>query len=286
MLAFHFYYSSTLYYYQMDSKIIQKSIKTLNNIIKKDNSNLIEDEDYLYLIITLNQMKSHINNKTLNIPIKNTLIDPRNDNICLLVKDPKQDSIDLLEKSNINFISEIVSCQELKGKHKSFESQRSLFNQYDLFLADESILHLLPRFIGKHAFSSNKPIGVNLKSKELKQHLQSIINSIHYTPSKGSCQSIKFSSTNHSIDHQIENLNSVIDHFTKHINSLDDIKSINIKLSASDALPIYINDSFKPKTPTEQLDKRKKSSTSTKSKSKNQITGNKASKPSKPIKSN
>ncbi|EOR04792.1 Ribosomal L1 domain-containing protein 1 [Wallemia ichthyophaga EXF-994] len=231
-------------------------------------------------------MKSHINNKTLNIPIKNTLIDPRSDNICLLVKDPKQDSISTLEKSNINFISEIVSCQELKGKYKSFESQRSLFSQFDLFLADESILHLLPRFIGKHAFSSNKPIGVNLKSNDLKNHIQSVINSTHYTPSKGVCQSIKFSSTNHTIDQQIANLETVLDHFTTKLTNLNEIKSINIKLSSSDALPIYINDSFKPKTPTEQLDKRKKSSTSTKSKSKKQITGDKSTKPSKPVKSN
>ncbi|TIA69483.1 hypothetical protein E3P92_03407 [Wallemia ichthyophaga] len=216
-------------------------------------------------------MKSHINNKTLNIPIKNTLIDPRSDNICLLVKDPKQDSISTLEKSNINFISEIVSCQELKGKYKSFESQRSLFSQFDLFLADESILHLLPRFIGKHAFSSNKPIGVNLKSNDLKNHIQSVINSTHYTPSK---------------DQQIANLETVLDHFTTKLTNLNEIKSINIKLSSSDALPIYINDSFKPKTPTEQLDKRKKSSTSTKSKSKKQITGDKSTKPSKPVKSN
>ncbi|TIA85598.1 hypothetical protein E3P99_03938 [Wallemia hederae] len=267
----------------MNSEIIRKSITTLNGISNKDTNELIDTEDFLYLQITLNEMKAHSNNKSINIPIKSTLIDPRTHSICLLTKDPKSDASTTLEKSQINFISELISCQELKGKYKSFESQRSLFSQYDLFLADDRILHLLPRFIGKHAFSSKKPVGVDLNSKDLKQHLQSAINSTHYTPSKGVCQSIKFSSTNHSVDEQIANLTSVIDFFTHHIQPLDKIKSINVKLSSSDALPIYINDSFTPKTPTQQLEKRKKSSTSTKSKPKSQITGNKSS---KTIKSN
>lgn len=257
----------------MNQELIQKSIKTLNNFINND-KNLIDNVDNLYLIVTLNKMKSHSNNKPVSIPIKNSLIDPRSDDLLLIVKDPKKDSVDLLDTNKIKFISEVVDLKQLKGEFKSFESQRNLFSQHKL-LVDQRVLHLLPRFIGKHAFNnSNKPIPVDLESKNLKSHLESRINSLHFTPSKGVCQSIKFSTTEQSHEQQLENLNSCINYFIENIDSLENIKSINLKLSSSDSLPIYINDSLKQSTESPQPAQKKSKSSSNK-KSKDQIIGKK-----------
>ncbi|TIC18245.1 ribosomal protein L1 [Wallemia mellicola] len=211
-------------------------------------------------------MKSHSNNKPVSIPIKNSLIDPRSDDLLLIVKDPKKTSVDLLDSNKIKFISEVVDLKQLKGEFKSFESQRNLFSQHKL-LVDRRVLHLLPRFIGKHAFNnSNKPIPVDLESKNLKSHLESRINSV--------CQSIKFSTTEQSHEQQLENLNSCINYFIENIDSLENIKSINIKLSSSDSLPIYINDSLKQSTESPQPAQKKSKSSSNK-KSKDQIIGKK-----------
>ncbi|TIC70454.1 ribosomal protein L1 [Wallemia mellicola] len=210
-------------------------------------------------------MKSHSNNKPVSIPIKNSLIDPRSDDLLLIVKDPKKTSVDLLDSNKIKFISEVVDLKQLKGEFKSFESQRNLFSQHKL-LVDQRVLHLLPRFIGKHAFNnSNKPIPVDLESKNLKSHLESRINSV--------CQSIKFSTTEQSHEQQLENLNSCINYFIENIDSLENIKSINIKLSSSDSLPIYINDSLKQSTESQPAQKKSKSSSN--KKSKDQIIGKK-----------
>ena len=63
-------------------------------------------------------------------------------------------------------------------------------------------------------------------------------------------------------------------YFIENIDSLENIKSINIKLSSSDSLPIYINDSLKQSTESPQPAQKKSKSSSNK-KSKDQIIGKK-----------
>lgn len=88
--------------------------------------------------------------------LPNPLIDPRTTSICLLVKDPQREYKDLLESSKIKFVSRVVGVTKLRGKFKPFEARRQLLADHGMFLADERIVPLLPKLLGKGWFDAKK----------------------------------------------------------------------------------------------------------------------------------
>ena len=107
-------------------------------------------------------------NTTNNIT-KNTI---NNDSapleICLFVKDPQREYKNLIFNelslnnnsstgSNQSFkIAKIIDISKLRKKYKEFEAKRILCNSFDLFLADERVLPLLPKLLGKYFFNKKK----------------------------------------------------------------------------------------------------------------------------------
>lgn len=89
-------------------------------------------------------------------PIKYPLVDPRTSAVCLITKDPQREYKDLLEEAGVRFISRVVGIEKLKGKFKSFEARRALLRENVLFLADERVIPLLPRLLGKMFFTAKK----------------------------------------------------------------------------------------------------------------------------------
>jgi ribosome biogenesis protein UTP30 len=62
----------------------------------------------------------------------------------------------LIEKHNIKFISRVVGITKLKGKFKPFEARRQLLSEHGMFLADDRIVPLLPKLLGKGWFDAKK----------------------------------------------------------------------------------------------------------------------------------
>jgi ribosome biogenesis protein UTP30 len=89
-------------------------------------------------------------------PLKHTLVDPRQANVCLISKDPQREYKDLLEQHKIKFISRVVGINKLKGKWKPFEARRLLLKENELFLADARVIPLLPGLLGKIFFEAKK----------------------------------------------------------------------------------------------------------------------------------
>ena len=91
-----------------------------------------------------------------NSPIRYPLVDPRTSAVCLITKDPQREYKDLLEEAGVRFINRVVGIEKLKGKFKSFEARRALLRENALFLADERVIPLLPRLLGKMFFTAKK----------------------------------------------------------------------------------------------------------------------------------
>jgi ribosome biogenesis protein UTP30 len=89
-------------------------------------------------------------------PVKHVITDPRETNVCLITKDPQREYKDLLEQQNIKFISRVVGINKLKGKWKPFEARRMLLKENGLFLADDRVIPLLPKLLGKIFFEAKK----------------------------------------------------------------------------------------------------------------------------------
>jgi len=62
----------------------------------------------------------------------------------------------------------VIGITKLKAKYKTFESQRQLFGEYDVFLADERIITYLPQTLGKVFYKggAKRPVPVSLTGNE------------------------------------------------------------------------------------------------------------------------
>jgi ribosome biogenesis protein UTP30 len=84
------------------------------------------------------------------------LVDPRSAGICLITKDPQREYKDLLAEKGVKFVTRVVGVEKLKGKWKPFEARRMLLRENGLFLADERVVPLLPKLLGKAFFQAKK----------------------------------------------------------------------------------------------------------------------------------
>lgn len=76
--------------------------------------------------------------------------------MCLITKDPQRQYKDLINPMGLKSLTKIVGVSKLKTKYKPFEIRRQLCNEFDLFLADERVLPLLPGMLGKVFFEKKK----------------------------------------------------------------------------------------------------------------------------------
>ncbi|KAH8085941.1 ribosomal protein L1p/L10e family-domain-containing protein [Cristinia sonorae] len=201
-------------------------------------------EQNVWLLLTVKQMQPEKKLKPAKLPIVHPLVDPRESSICLITKDPQREYKDLLEKHSIKFISRVVGVEKLKGKFKGFEEKRMLLKENGMFLADERVVPLLPKLLGKAFFKAKKqPIPVCLTRKDLKGELERAISSTYFHQNQGTCSSIKIGSPSHSAAQILANLKSALPAVIKHIKGgWDNIQSLHIKTSSSASLPIWTCD--------------------------------------------
>ncbi len=55
----------------------------------------------------------------------------------------------LLEEKGVDQVSEVIPLRQLKVEFKQYEAKVKLSNRFDKFLADDRIIRLLPKFLGK-----------------------------------------------------------------------------------------------------------------------------------------
>lgn len=137
-----------------------------------DSSEDIESgsNDPIWLILTT---KRHIIDKTRlkpgKISLPHSLNNTRDRTICLITADPQRQFKDVVAHpafptSLSSHITRVVGVTKLKGKFKSFESRRQLLSEHDVFLADDRVVTILPRILGRAFFGGRKrPIPVNLQ---------------------------------------------------------------------------------------------------------------------------
>ena len=76
--------------------------------------------------------------------------------VCLITKDPQRTYKDLVKEKKLEMVARVNGISKLKAKFKGFEAKRDLCNAYDIFLADDSLVHFLPKAIGKTFFEKKK----------------------------------------------------------------------------------------------------------------------------------
>ncbi|KAL0065989.1 proteasome-interacting protein cic1 [Marasmius tenuissimus] len=209
-----------------------------------ENELLPGKEPAIWLCVAVKQSPSGMSFKPVRIPIVHPIVDPRTNNVCLLTKDPQREYKDLLESHDIKFISRVVGLAKLKGKFNAFEARRALLKENGLFLADQSIIPLLPKLLGNKWFAAKKqPIPVCMTRKDLKAELVRAINSTYMNQNKGTSISIKIGTLSQKPSQILANLKSAIPAVASHIKGgeagWENIQSLGIKTNSSVYLPIW-----------------------------------------------
>lgn len=162
--------------------------------------------------------------------------------VCLFVPDDSV-SEELAKKLlNIPNVTKIVTVNELKTVYKSFESRRRLLKLYDMFLADENVTSVLPKYLGKTFFKSNKfpiPVEITNESGEVSEDLvtkqvDEALKSVFYLPATGVNLTVRVGSATEP-ENIKDNVKVVLKHLEDH-----PLRMIQLKLKSSPGLPIYI----------------------------------------------
>ena len=111
--------------------------------------------------------------KPSKIALPHTLNRSSATSICLITPDPQRAFKDVLEQPSfpraLASQIRILGLTKLKQRYKSFESRRQLHAQYDVFLADDRAVTVLPRLLGKIFYESSKrPVPVRLEGHATK----------------------------------------------------------------------------------------------------------------------
>ena len=138
---------------------------------------------------------------------------------------------------------QIIPLRELKVEYKQFESKIQLCNKFDLFLADDRIIRLLPQFLGKNFYKRKKiPLQINLRHKDLQAEFSRCLMTTQL-PMKhaGACSNVVIGNSEQEDGQLVENTQSVVASLmTKYPGTFKNIRSVHINCGSS-SLPLYVS---------------------------------------------
>ncbi|KAI0183993.1 ribosomal protein L1p/L10e family-domain-containing protein [Xylaria flabelliformis] len=193
--------------------------------------------------------------------------------ICLIVADPQRHYKNLVADPEFpddlrKSVSRVIDFGKLKKKYTAYETQRALYAEHDIFLADTRIINRLPGLLGKTFYKSQKkrPIPIEIQARIPKSAGKRV------KPAKGdvnSCTSIQLAgeiqravaaalvnlspSTNHAVkigyaswkpEDLAANADKVVSVMVNKLitGGRKNVRSIYLKGPETVALPIYLTD--------------------------------------------
>ena len=202
----------------VDQHLVAKAVAALLQYHQKSNTknnNLLGDNASVQVQLSLLRAPptSGTSPKPIRIPIPHSLYkvaagtdsnESNDDNdleepdVCLIVKDESKPFLqDLIAKfpHHLQCVKKVLTLTSLRTKHKSYEQRRELLHKYTLFLADDRILPMLSKALGKDFYKHKKlPLPVNVTRHDaLPFAISNALSACtHMTRSKGTCWTIRY----------------------------------------------------------------------------------------------
>eukprot|EP00270_Netrium_digitus_P006841 TRINITY_DN1976_c0_g1_i2.p1 TRINITY_DN1976_c0_g1~~TRINITY_DN1976_c0_g1_i2.p1 ORF type:complete len:274 (-),score=40.53 TRINITY_DN1976_c0_g1_i2:297-1118(-) len=214
---------------------------------------LLESEEVFYLAVTLKKIPTRKSKKPLRINIPHSLHPVGGGSeICLIVKDEKSsesgDSYGhrrakqwLKADGEMSGVTKVMSLSKLRSKYFAHEAKRKLCGSYHLFLADERVMPLLPRLIGKTFFKQKKhPIPVRLTSKDWTARIRRACDSTYFYFFGGSSSTVKAARVTQPIEEVMDNVMAIAHCLASKLpKKWSSVKSVYLKLHQSPSLPLF-----------------------------------------------
>lgn len=228
---------------------IDKAVSALLKYIgsqKADSTDLLEEEEYLYLNIALKKTPQPPKNPSpIRLPLPHPIYDSQNAEVCLFVKDHKGEGHKAaklrVKQQKVAGVAKVIGVSKLKGKYEPFEAKRQLCNSYDLFVADDRVVPSLPKLIGKSFFKKKKvPIPVNLQTKDWSSQIQKALGGTYFHRNGGNCLSVRVAKNSMSSEDCTDNIVAVVEGAVEHISKKwSNVQALHLKSVNSVALPVY-----------------------------------------------
>ncbi|KAL6191042.1 hypothetical protein ACLB2K_037435 [Fragaria x ananassa] len=227
------------------SKLNPKTVrKAVNALLKWRNSQSTQNRDeFTYLVLTLNKIPAKSRVNAFKIPLPHPLL-PESTQFCLIYDDRRtsnltMDRIQKRIKSQNMPIAKTLKLSKLKSDYKSFEDKRKLMESYDCFLADNRIVELLPRCLGKVFYKKKRmiPVPVDLQKQDWKGQVDRVIESAMLSLSSGTCSVVRVGRTWMSGEEIVENVVAAVEGIVPR--KWGGVRSFHLKLLESLALPVY-----------------------------------------------
>lgn len=220
---------------------VRSAAKALLLYLEKnqDDSQLLDEEAYISLALTLKKIPEKARVKPWRIPLKHSLYADRP--ICLITKDPQKDFKEKLAAEPIDGVEKVIGLTKLRKNYKQFKDRRQLLATYDLFLADDRILPMLPALLGVKFFEKKKqPMPVCLKGNSFKAEVERARDgSSFFLPSGASCM-VKVGRSSFSSEQLVENIMTAIESIVDRIpRKWKNIQAVFLRSHDSPALPIF-----------------------------------------------
>eukprot|EP00903_Cladosiphon_okamuranus_P005344 g5340.t1 len=241
----------------LDQDLVRRAASALLKYIKSSavgKPSLVEGEGEVVLAqIALHKIPGNVSAKPIPIAIPHPLRQREDCDMCLIVKDNAKAWIkDMVEKEPVEGLTKVIKLDKLRTQYKEFKDRRQLLSQFDLFLADDRILPMLTKALGKTFLKAKKqPVPLRLERRgSLAKQIARARDSAFLVGSYGDCWAVKLANTGMTEDQVVENLVAGIAAVVENIpQKWKNVKTINIKCSSSVALPVYSNIGDLPPAP-------------------------------------
>lgn len=97
----------------------------------------------------------HVVDKFSHRPLKHAL-QTAGTRRCIFTRDSQKKYKQILVSKKIKGIHKVIGISKLRKDYSSIAKRRELMSEYDVFLVDKRIIHLLPDVLGKEVYKKRK----------------------------------------------------------------------------------------------------------------------------------
>ena len=248
----------------LDSAQLTQALRALYTYITRKSSasstststsQLFDDDQFIYLQISLKRTPNRSTTKPYPLPLPHPLYTSDTE-LCLITKDPpriKEHPTALSTTTAPNAIKQyftthpvsglnrIIGVTKLRKEYARFKERRELLALYDLFLADDRILPLLPAVLGVKFFDKKRqPIPVDLTRSAKEKSIHAALHSTYMYIPTGSSLQVKVGRSSMSRQQVHDNVMAVIGRLVGRLPAKwKGVQMVGVKCGDSITIPVY-----------------------------------------------
>ena len=250
----------------LDSEQVTQAVRALYTYIAHKSSStptaptpLFTDDPFIYLQLSLKRTPTYPTTSPIRIPLPHPLYLAPPTECCLITKDPKSSPLpntptnralpldsplslrEYFQSHPLAPLTRILPLSRLRREYRQYKDRRDLLALYDVFLADDRILPLLPSVLGVKFFEKKKqPLPVNLRVKDKRGEVEAALKGTAMFIPKGSSLQVKIGRMSMARGEVCENVLGCVEEVVNNIpGKWGNVQMMGVRALDSITIPIY-----------------------------------------------